>query len=220
MSDAPQRLPDDWYPGTIPANVAMDPTAYIASSFGFKNCRSRKPRAVTFDRSSALYDAAALNLGCDALVRFGEYALMGGGALFCEDAIEIGPCSMIAWDTVVMDSYLLPLDIQQRRAHLQRAAHDATRSLPPSQIARPISIGRNVWISFNACILPGVKIDEGAVIAARAVVAHDVPANSLVAGNPARVVRVLKNSADGDPGPSDEPTGSASWPLAKTPDSE
>ncbi|MET0982628.1 MAG: CatB-related O-acetyltransferase, partial [Telluria sp.] len=50
-------------------------------------------------------------------------------------------------------------------------------------------IGNDVWIGFDALIMPGVTIGDGAIIAARSVVASDVPAYAIVGGNPARVVR-------------------------------
>lgn len=53
----------------------------------------------------------------------------------------------------------------------------------------PISIGDHVWIGTNAVILKGVSIGDGAVIAAGSVVTKDVPARSLVAGVPAKVIR-------------------------------
>lgn len=54
-----------------------------------------------------------------------------------------------------------------------------------------LSIGDDVWIGHNATILPGVgSIGRGAVIAAGAIVTHSVPAYAIVAGNPARVVRL------------------------------
>lgn len=54
-----------------------------------------------------------------------------------------------------------------------------------------IVIGKNVWIGEKATILGNVHIGEGAIVAANAVVTKDVPANSIVAGVPARVVRSL-----------------------------
>lgn len=54
----------------------------------------------------------------------------------------------------------------------------------------PIEVGHDVWIGTEALILPGVTIGHGAVIGARAVVAGDVPPYAVVAGNPARVVRM------------------------------
>ena len=59
---------------------------------------------------------------------------------------------------------------------------------PPS---RPIIVGDNVWIGTRAIILPGVTIGDGAVIGAGAVVTKDVPARSVAAGNPARILRTL-----------------------------
>ena len=61
-----------------------------------------------------------------------------------------------------------------------------------SIIARPITIKRNVWIAAAATILPGVTIGENSVVAAGAVVAHDVPPNSLAAGVPAKVIRSIE----------------------------
>lgn len=55
-----------------------------------------------------------------------------------------------------------------------------------------IVIGNNVWIGENACVLSGVTIGDGAVIAANAVVTHDVPAYSLAAGVPAQIVKTCK----------------------------
>ena len=53
----------------------------------------------------------------------------------------------------------------------------------------PVVIGNNVWIGDKATILPGVTIGDGAVIAANAVVTKDVPAYSVVGGNPAKVIK-------------------------------
>ncbi|RJP50892.1 MAG: acyltransferase [Anaerolineaceae bacterium] len=53
----------------------------------------------------------------------------------------------------------------------------------------PIRIGKNCWLGTNVIILPGVVIGDRAIIGAGAVVTHDLPSNSIVAGNPARVIR-------------------------------
>jgi len=59
------------------------------------------------------------------------------------------------------------------------------------ETAHPIRIGDNVWIGGGAVVLPGVTVGCNAVIGAGAVVTRDVAANTVVAGNPARVIRVL-----------------------------
>lgn len=57
--------------------------------------------------------------------------------------------------------------------------------------AAPIVIERNVWIAAGATIIGGVTVGENSVVAAGAVVTHDVPPNTLVGGNPARVIRSI-----------------------------
>src|SRR3954453_6306228 len=56
----------------------------------------------------------------------------------------------------------------------------------------PVTIGRNVWLARGALVLPGVTIGDHAVVAAGAVVTEHVPPRTLVAGNPAKVVRELR----------------------------
>ncbi|MBF6023800.1 Vat family streptogramin A O-acetyltransferase [Lysobacter niastensis] len=50
-------------------------------------------------------------------------------------------------------------------------------------------IGNDVWIGYDAMVMPGVKIGDGAIVAARSVVVSDVPAYGIVGGNPARLIR-------------------------------
>ena len=57
----------------------------------------------------------------------------------------------------------------------------------------PIVLGRNVWVGSNATILQGVTIGDNAVVAAGAVVSRDVPANTIVGGVPARIIKRIDN---------------------------
>lgn len=59
------------------------------------------------------------------------------------------------------------------------------------EIAKPITVGDNVWIGANVTVLPGVTIGEGSVIGAKSVVTKDIPANVLAMGNPCRVIRAI-----------------------------
>ena len=60
------------------------------------------------------------------------------------------------------------------------------------EVAKPIVIEDNVWIGGGAILLPGVRIGRNAVVGAGAVVTRSVPANTVVAGNPARVIREIE----------------------------
>ncbi len=69
-----------------------------------------------------------------------------------------------------------PIEPSQRRAFV---------------IAKPIVIERNVWIAAGVTIIGGVTVGENSVVAAGSVVTHDVPSNTLVGGNPARIIRSI-----------------------------
>lgn len=90
--------------------------------------------------------------------------------------VMIGDGCLIA-PHVVLSCASHPVDPQQRRQGIE--------------ISRPITIRRNVWIGAHATVCGGVTVGDNSVIGAGAVVLHDIPANSVAAGVPARVIRPI-----------------------------
>jgi acetyltransferase-like isoleucine patch superfamily enzyme len=140
------------------------------------------------------------DVGPQGHVSLGEYALVHGAWIVCDAAVEIGDYALISWNVVLMDTYRLPFDVAERRRELEAVPTRRPRRIESGAPGQPVRIGRNVWIGFDACILPGVTIGAGAVVGARSVVAEDVPPYTIVAGNPARVVRRLEEAGDHAPG--------------------
>lgn len=69
--------------------------------------------------------------------------------------------------------------------------HGLTPQMRRTLISKPIVLKNNVWIGAGATVLPGVTIGENSVVGAGAVVTKDVPANTVVAGNPARIIKKI-----------------------------
>lgn len=101
----------------------------------------------------------------------------------CINRVEIGEGTLLGYNTYISDNFhgsnqLCELDIPPYNRKLTSKG--------------PIIIGKNVWIGRNACIMPNVKIGDYAIIGANAVVTHDIPAYAIVAGVPARVIKMIK----------------------------
>lgn len=70
--------------------------------------------------------------------------------------------------------------------------HDINPDNRAATYGRPIVIEDKVWIGINSTILPGVKIGYGAIVGAQSVVTRDVPPMTVVAGNPARIIKRIE----------------------------
>lgn len=186
-----RRLEWDWYPGTVPANVELGEHAYIETSYSFLLFRSRQPGAVTYGRAAATYLGTMFDLGPDALVRFGDYTLVHGAWIIADQEVRLGSHCMVSWNVVIMDTYRVPADAESRRAELVALANREFRRPDLGGAPRPVIIGNNVWLGFNACVLPGTVIGDGCVIGAQTVVSGRIPPYSVVAGNPGRIVKQL-----------------------------
>ena len=118
--------------------------------------------------------------GRPALLRLGDRVIINNNTTVeVTDRVEIGEGTLVSWNCNIMDS------------DFHRILDGDGAPLGP--LSAPVIIGRHVWIGSGCTILKGVTIGDNAVIAAASVVVDDVPANVLVAGNPARVLRPISD---------------------------
>ena len=124
------------------------------------------------------------------VIRVGERCYLGASHLVCHTAITIGDDVIMSWGVTVVDHDSHSLNWQER----QHDVADWMRGVKrwDAVTVRPVCIEDRAWIGFGASILKGVTVGVGAVVGANAVVTRDVPPYTVVAGNPARVVRRLK----------------------------
>lgn len=117
--------------------------------------------------------------------------LVIGNDVQLNDAVHIGAAELVEiGDNTLIASRVFITD----HGHGIYDRQD-TGSLPEiapierSIVAKPVHIGRNVWLGEQVCILPGVTIGDGAIIGAGSVVTRNIPARCVAVGNPARVIR-------------------------------
>ena len=124
-------------------------------------------------------------------ITIGEWCYVGVGTrIWSAAAIEIGNRVLISHSVNIFDNLTHPLLAAQRHEQIKQIF---TRGHPRkiSLDEKPVKIGDDAWIGACAMVLRGVSVGEGGIVAAGAVVTKDVPAYSIVAGNPAVVVREL-----------------------------
>ncbi len=140
-----------------------------------------------------------LQAGARGTIKFGRFVWIGDGSkIRChEGLVEIGPktvigqeCTISAYQRVRIGEQCVIAD----RAMFIDFDHGVVEVERPIRLQgiykRDVVVGSNVWIGYGACILRGVSVGDNSVIGTNAVVTRDVPANAVVAGIPARIVRM------------------------------
>lgn len=112
-----------------------------------------------------------------ASIEIGDFTFIGYGTeIDCLERVEIGNHTLIAPGCFIVD-------------HTHGVATDRRIDEQPCTAAA-VTIGSDVWLGTRVVVLPGVSIGDGAVVGAGAVVTRDVPRGAIVAGVPARLVRM------------------------------
>ena len=140
-----------------------------------------------------------LQIAPRARVEFGRFVWIGDRTkIRChEGVVEIGDktvmgqeCTISAYQRVRIGEQCVIAD----RAMFIDFDHGVVEVERPIRLQgiykRDVEVGSNVWIGYGACILRGVRVGDNAIVGTNAVVTRDVPANAVVAGAPARVIRM------------------------------
>ena len=153
---------------------------------------------------NALGDSSKIVIGSNSHIRgelmifghggkisIGEWCYVGVGTRIWSSAtIEIGNRVLISHSVNIFDNLTHPLRATERHEQaIQIFTTGHPRKIDLDE--RPVKIGDDAWIGACAMILRGVSVGKGGVVAAGAVVTKDVPEYSIVAGNPAVLVREL-----------------------------
>ncbi len=192
-SDGRGYIEYDWHSGSIPPNIVLGENVYIDSSYSFEPFHSEREIGFYLGEASGVYSASTLIVGANGTVNVGSYTILNGTVIVCNDRVTIGNHCMLAWGSTVTDTWagFASVSIEKRREVLRFAATDARRRLLPVDIPRPVVLEDNVWVGFDAVILPGVTLGRGCIVGSKTIVSEDIPPYGVVVGNPSRLVRYL-----------------------------
>lgn len=182
----------DWFPTPLPDNIVLEEMSYPDTAYSFASFFSEKPVGFTLGYASGNYGHCLFNTGRNGEIRIGKYVALQCTRFICNELIVLGDHCMVSWGAVITDSWIVDATItrEMRRTMLEQTAVSTHRHL---EFTRPqkVMIHENVWIGFEAIILPGITIGRGAIVGSKSVVYNDVPPYAVVVGNPARVVKYL-----------------------------
>ncbi len=129
-----------------------------------------------------------------AEIVIGDNVGISGATIYARKGIYIGKNTAIGGNCKILDNDFHPIDADDRLKLLQDS-HGGDSELVP---CKEIHIGENCFIGCNSIILKGTELGNGCVVGAGAVVCGKFDDNSVIAGNPAKVIRKLKvGEADG-----------------------
>jgi acetyltransferase-like isoleucine patch superfamily enzyme len=184
----------DWYDGGIPSNVSFGSDVYLDTAYGFALYCSEHEPGLSLGDATGAYDRTSFVVGARGRIEVGDYTILNGTYLVSNERIRIGSHCLIAWGSVITDSWvgLAHAPLEARRRILGEAAADPLRRLQPLAAPRPVTLEDNTWVGFDSVILPGVTLGRGSIVGCKTVVAEDVPPYAVVAGDPARIIRYLE----------------------------
>jgi acetyltransferase-like isoleucine patch superfamily enzyme len=170
----------------------FDATVLFSASTGLTNIG--QPADLEIGPYSCIWGALRV-VAPGGRLRLGHHCFVGEGSnIWAQTNVEIGNYVLIAHLVDVHDSDSHSLNAEVRRRDPVNLFEDHVSNDWNEVKCKPVRIEDDVWIGFKASVLKGVTIGEGAVVAAGAMVTKDVPPYTLVAGNPARIIRDLKGS--------------------------
>ena len=174
--------------GRFERNALLGQDMFIGPSAGCTNLSGQKGN-ISIGEHSAVMDS--LYVYKTGKIQIGHHFYLGASSLIgAVESITIGNCVIISNDVRIYDNNNHPTNPKDREAMSMSGFFNENWSWAHAE-HKSVIIEDNVWIGQYATILKGVTIGKGAIVATRAVVAKDVPPYTVVAGNPARVVKSL-----------------------------
>ena len=158
-----------------------------SSTFSMSRLQLKDNCVINIDEQSQVDGAICFDKD-NGLISIGKRSFING-SLIAAQKIEIGDDVLISWGVTVVDHNSHAISFYERSQDVVNWRL-GKKDWANVKIA-PIKISNKVWIGFNSIILKGVTIGEGAIVGAGSVVTKDVPAWTIVAGNPARVIREI-----------------------------
>ena len=179
-------IKNEWSSFSVPNNIVVGENVQFDSSHVFKKFFSKLPVGLRIGNNVTLY-MSSLATEEKGYIEIGDYSYLSNATIACYSKVIIGKYVFIAGGATIVDTDFHPLDAASRLADTIAVSTVGDKSKRPQFNSLPVIIEDDVWIGFNATILKGVTIGKGSIIQPGSVVLKDVPAGSIVSGNPAEI---------------------------------
>lgn len=192
--DGRMHLAGDWFSRGLPANIVVSESVYIDSSYGFTTYCSGDKEGLNIDEGSGCYGATSFIVSEKGKIAIGKFSVINDATLVCNRAITIGNHCMLAWGSVIIDTWLdaASYSVEIRQELLVNISQNPLRPYPFSGKSLPVILEDNCWVGFGSIIMPGVHLGRGCVVGCKTVITNDVPPYAVITGSPARIVKYLQ----------------------------
>lgn len=165
----------------------------LASSarINFRGIHDRPPSQLSIGERS-IFNGQIVSDREGSVIVIGRDTFIGDSLLICAQRIDIGNDVLISWGCTIVDHHSHAVTWPERSRDVSEW-YAGRKDWRHVRIA-PIKIQDRAWVGFNSIILAGVTIGEGAVVGCASVVTKDVEPYTIVAGNPARLIRSVQHA--------------------------
>ena len=156
---------------------------------------TKNPDLISIGENTVVNGAMLYVFPYSGKITIGDYCYIGQNSkIWSAASVKIGNRVMVSHNVNIHDTNAHPVDHRDRhKDNLKKLSGGSSNRNEFGVISEPVEIQDDAWIGFGSTLLKGVKIGRASIVGSGSVVTEDIPDFVLVAGNPAKIVKKIKN---------------------------